>query len=58
MPLEEVSAHIAIWKDRYHHQGYYSNCNHEHLALDEMTFHLVPEDGYEDVGQFGEGGAS
>lgn len=43
LPLDQISAHIEEWIKRYERQGYYSNCNHERLVLDEMTFRLVPD---------------
>jgi hypothetical protein len=48
--LGRVSDVIAEWKARYAHQGYFSNCNREHLYLDEMVFALVPvTDGEEEA---------
>lgn len=48
--LGRVSDVIAEWKSRYAHQGYFSNCNREHLYLDEMVFALVPvTDGEEEA---------
>jgi hypothetical protein len=40
--LAQVGQHIVEWIARYKHQGYYSNCNHEHLYLNEMAFAIVP----------------
>jgi hypothetical protein len=47
--LSRVSDVIAEWKARYAHQGYFSNCNREHLYLDEMVFALVPVTGEEEA---------
>jgi hypothetical protein len=44
--LENVGAHIAIWLDRFHQQGYFSNARQERIPLDRLSFRLEPEDSH------------
>jgi hypothetical protein len=43
IPLEVVSSHITVWLDRFHLQGYFSNCRQERIPLNELSFRVVPE---------------
>jgi hypothetical protein len=42
MRLDEIGAHIAILRQMYLRQGYFSNCRQEHIAPSELVFKLVP----------------